>query len=181
MLPIKNREISYAVFAKTWRMRLKIWIDADACPAPVKEIVYRASEKRLVPVIQVANQVQRVPRNVLISQVQVAKTPDAADHYIIQEASPSDLVITADVPLAAELVAKKVHVINPRGEAYTEANVRERLNMRDMMDELRGAGLVSGGPSTYNDKDKQAFANSLDRWLQKAIAKRNAKAPDEEG
>ncbi len=151
---------------------MKIWIDADACPGPVKEIVYRASERRQIAVCQVANQMQKLPRNPLISQVQVAKTPDAADHYIIQEAEASDLVITADVPLAAELVAKKVFVINPRGEAYTEANVRERLNMRDMMDELRGAGLVTGGPSSYNDKDKQAFANSLDRWLQKAILKK---------
>ena len=152
---------------------MKIWIDADACPVVVKEIVYRASERRNVAVCQVANQIQRVPRSPLISQVQVAKTPDAADHYIIQEADPADLVITADVPLAAELVAKGVHVINPRGEAYTEANIRERLNMRDVMDELRGAGLVSGGPATYNDKDKQAFANSLDRWLQKALSKRS--------
>lgn len=151
---------------------MKIWIDADACPAPVKEIIYRASEKRQVPVVLVANQVQRVPRNPLIAQIQVAKTPDAADHYIIQESDVTDMVVTADVPLAAELVAKRVHVINPRGETYTEANVRERLNMRDMMDELRGAGMISGGPATYNDKDKQAFANALDRWLQRALAKK---------
>lgn len=149
---------------------MKIWIDADACPGPVKEIVYRASERRQIPVHLVANQVQRLPRSAIISQTQVPKTPDAADHFIIQEAETTDLVITADVPLAAELVAKKVHVINPRGEAYTEANVRERLNVRDMMDELRGAGLVTGGPSSYNDKDKQSFANSLDRWLQRALS-----------
>ena len=146
---------------------MKIWIDADACPVAVKEIIYRASEKRQVPIILVANQLQKVPRSTLISQVQVAKTPDAADHYIIQESTLTDMVVTADVPLAAELVAKSVHVINPRGEAYTEANVRERLNMRDMMEEMRGAGMVSGGPPTYNEKDKQAFANALDRWLQK--------------
>lgn len=151
---------------------MKIWIDADACPAPVKEVVFRASEKRQLQVVLVANQLQRTPRNPLISQIQVAKTPDAADHYIIQESDITDMVVTADVPLAAELVAKKVHVINPRGEAYTEANVRERLNMRDMMDELRGAGMVSGGPPTYGEKDKQAFANALDRWLQKSLAKK---------
>jgi uncharacterized protein YaiI (UPF0178 family) len=151
---------------------LKIWIDADACPVPVKEIVYRASEKRRFPVTLVANQLQRVPKSLLISQVQVAKTPDAADHYIIQEASKDDLVITQDIPLAAELVAKGVHVINPRGEAYTEANIRERLAMRDLMDNLRGAGMVSGGPPVYGDKEKQLFSNSLDRWLQKALAGR---------
>ena len=150
---------------------MKIWIDADACPVPVKEIIYRASEKRGLAVCLVANQTQRVPRSGLITQVQVPKTPDAADHYIIQEAHSDDMVVTADVPLAAELVAKKVHVINPRGEAYTEANVRERLNMRDAMDELRGAGMISGGPPTYNEKDKQSFANALDRWLQKALSK----------
>lgn len=149
---------------------MKIWIDADACPVSVKEIVYRASERRNVPVCLVANQLQKVPRSPLITQIQVAKTPDAADHTIIQEAANTDMVVTADVPLAAELVANQVHVINPRGEAYTEANVRERLNMRDMMDGLRGAGLVSGGPATYNEKDKQAFANALDRWLQKALS-----------
>ena len=148
---------------------MKIWIDADACPGPVKEIVFRASEKRALTVCLVANTSQRVPRSGLITQKIVEKTPDAADHYIIQEATASDMVVTADIPLAAELVAKKVHVINPRGETYTEANVRERLNMRDAMDELRGAGVVSGGPGSYNEKDKQSFANALDRWLQKAM------------
>ncbi|RZA19800.1 MAG: YaiI/YqxD family protein [Proteobacteria bacterium] len=151
---------------------MKIWIDADACPTPVKDVVYRASEKRQVHVCLVANQVQRVPRSPFITQIQVAKTPDAADHLIILEAETTDMVITADVPMAAELVAKGVHVINPRGETYTEANMQERLNMRDMMDKLRGAGLVTGGPATYNDKDKQAFANALDRWLQKALGQR---------
>ncbi|MBC7658674.1 MAG: YaiI/YqxD family protein [Chitinophagaceae bacterium] len=152
---------------------MKIWIDADACPAPVKEIIYRASEKRSLFVCLVANQTQKVPRSALITQVQVPKTPDAADHYIIQEASGHDMVVTADVPLAAELVAKRVHVINPRGEAYTEANVRERLNMRDMMEGLRGAGLVTGGPASYSEKDKQSFANALDRWLQKALLRKD--------
>ena len=147
---------------------MRIWIDGDACPAPVKEIVFRAAVQRLVPVCLVANQMQRLPRHQLISQVQVTKTPDAADHYLIAEAFPADLVITADVPLAAELVLKTVHVINPRGEVYTDANIRERLGMRDFLDQMRGAGLVSGGPSGYNEKDKQLFANALDRWIQKA-------------
>jgi uncharacterized protein YaiI (UPF0178 family) len=155
---------------------LKIWIDADACPVAVKEIVYRASEKRSLTVHLVANSSQRLPRSGLITQTIVEKTPDAADHFIIQEATQSDMVVTADIPLAAELVAKKVHVINPRGEAYTEANVRERLNMRNAMDELRGAGVVSGGPGNYNDKDKQAFANALDRWLQKAFLQKAREA-----
>lgn len=148
---------------------MKIWIDADACPVPVKDIIFRASEKRALTVCLVANTSQRLPRSGLITQKVVGKTPDAADHYIIQEAEFDDMVVTADIPLAAELVAKRVHVINPRGEAYTEANVRERLNMRDAMDELRGAGIVSGGPAAYNEKDKQSFANALDRWLQKAL------------
>jgi uncharacterized protein YaiI (UPF0178 family) len=149
---------------------LKIWIDADACPAPVKDIVFRASEKRQILVCLVANQLQKIPRTPSITQIRVAKTPDAADHLIIQEADETDMVVTADIPLAAELVAKHVHVINPRGEAYTEANIRERLYMRNAMDELRGAGLATGGPQAYNDKDKQAFANALDRWLQKALS-----------
>lgn len=152
---------------------MKVWIDADACPVPVKEIVFRASERRRFPVTLVANQLQRVPKNILISQIQVAKTPDAADHYLIQEAQVTDMVITQDIPLAAELVAKGVHVINPRGEAYTEANIRERLAIRDLMDNLRGAGMVSGGPPTYGEKEKQIFSNSLDRWLQKALALRD--------
>lgn len=156
---------------------MKIWIDADACPGPVKEIIFRASEKRALTVELVANTSQRVPRSGLITQKIVEKTPDAADHYIVQEVTNDDMVVTADIPLAAELVAKKVHVINPRGETYTEANVRERLNMRDAMDELRGAGVVSGGPSTYNEKDKQSFANALDRWLQKAFLQK-AKAQE---
>jgi uncharacterized protein YaiI (UPF0178 family) len=124
---------------------LKIWIDADACPVPVKEIVFRASERRRFPVTLVANQLQRVPKNILISQIQVGK----------------------------KLVAKGVHVINPRGEAYTEANIRDRLAMRDLMDNLRGAGMVSGGPPTYGEKEKQLFSNSLDRWLQKALTLRD--------
>ncbi len=147
------------------RLALKIWIDADACPAQVKTIVFRASQRVGVPVILVANHQARTPPSPLITAVQVSQGFDAADDHIVQHSSASDLVVTADIPLAARLVAQGVPALNPRGELYTADNIQERLALRNLKEELRATGSVSGGPAPYHDRDKQAFANGLDRWL----------------
>ncbi|MGB5064455.1 MAG: YaiI/YqxD family protein [Candidatus Competibacter sp.] len=144
---------------------MKIWIDADACPAPVKMIVFRASQRVGVAVTLVANQRLQTPPSPLITAVQVSQGFDEADDYIVEQATASDLVITADIPLAARLVERGVPALNPRGELYTPDNVRERLALRNLKEELRSAGTLTGGPPPYNDRDKQAFANGLDRWL----------------
>ncbi|KAB2927151.1 MAG: YaiI/YqxD family protein [Candidatus Contendobacter sp.] len=150
---------------------MKIWIDADACPAPVKVIVYRASQRVKAPVTLVANHRARPPSSPLITVVQVNQGFDAADDYIVERATASDLVITADIPLAARLVARGIPALDPRGELYTADNVQERLALRNLKEELRSAGGVSGGPAPYHDRDKQAFANSLDRWLARQRAR----------
>lgn len=144
---------------------MKIWIDADACPAPVKIIVYRASQRVKAPVTLVANHRARVPSSPLITVFQVNQGFDAADDYIVEWATATDLVITADIPLAARLVAQGIPALDPRGELYTADNIQERLALRNLKEELRSAGGVFGGPAPYHDRDKQAFANSLDRWL----------------
>ncbi|MFZ1641800.1 MAG: YaiI/YqxD family protein [Candidatus Contendobacter sp.] len=144
---------------------MKIWIDADACPAPVKAIVFRASQRARVPVTLVANHRAQTPPSPLITVVQVSQGFDAADDYIVEHATANDLVITADIPLAARLVAQGIPALNPRGELYTEDNVQERLALRNLKEELRTAGNMTGGPAPYHNRDKQAFANSLDRWL----------------
>lgn len=150
---------------------MKIWLDADASPVPVKEIVFRAAERRQVETILVANQYLRTPPSRFIRAIQVPSGFDVADNYLVQEAQPGDLVVTADIPLAAELVEKRVHVISPRGQVFDASNVRQKLVMRDFMEEMRGSGLVSGGPSTYGAKEKQAFANALDRILTQHLPK----------
>ncbi len=144
---------------------MPIWIDADACPAPVKVIVFRAAQRRGVAVTLVANQRLQVPPSPLIRAIQVSTGLDAADDYLVEHATASDLVITADIPLAARLVERGVPALNPRGELYTADNVRERLALRNLKEELRAIGTLSGGPPPYHERDKQAFANSLDRWL----------------
>ena len=144
---------------------MRIWIDADACPAPIKAITFRACQRVGLPVTLVANHPARTPPSPLITAVQVSPGFDAADDYIVQHTTASDLVITADIPLAARLVAQGVPALNPRGELYTADNVRERLALRNLKEELRAAGNVSGGPAPFHNRDKQAFANSLDRWL----------------
>lgn len=150
---------------------MKIWIDADACPAPVKIIVFRASQRVGVPITLVANQRLQTPPSPLITAVQVSQGFDEADDYIVQQATASDLVITADIPLAARLVERGVPALNPRGELYTQDNVRERLALRNLKEELRSTGTLTGGPPPYNDRDKQAFANGLDRWLARRRAR----------
>ena len=150
---------------------MKIWIDADACPRTVKEIVFRASERLKLPVCLVANTDLSRAHTRLISSVRVLDGPDVADDYIVANASSSDLVITADIPLAARIVAGNGVALDPRGEVYTEENVGERLSMRDLMQELRGAGLVQGGPAQLGMVDRQRFASSLDRLLTGMVKK----------
>jgi uncharacterized protein YaiI (UPF0178 family) len=145
----------------------KIWVDADACPKVIKEILFRAAERVGVPVILVANQPIQVPRSRHIRSVQVAAGFDVADNHIVQQLETGDLVITADIPLAAEVIDKGGLALNPRGELYTEDNIRQRLNMRDFMDTLRGSGVDTGGPAAFSQADRQAFANQLDRLLAK--------------
>lgn len=148
----------------------QIWVDADACPNVIKEILFRAAQRVEVPVTLVANQPVTVPRSRFVRAVQVASGFDVADNYIVQQAQPGDLVITADIPLAAEVVAKGCLALNPRGELYTEDTIRQRLNMRDFMDTLRASGVDTGGPSALSQGDRMAFANQLDRFLARRSA-----------
>jgi uncharacterized protein YaiI (UPF0178 family) len=143
----------------------KIWVDADACPKVIKEILFRAADRVGVPVILVANQPIHVPRSRHIRSILVAGGFDVADNHIVQHLETGDLVITADIPLAAEVIEKGGLALNPRGELYTEDNIRQRLNMRDFMDTLRGSGVDTGGPASFSQADRQAFANHLDRLL----------------
>jgi uncharacterized protein len=144
---------------------MHIWVDADACPNPIKEILFRAAERKSVPLTLVANQPIATPPSRIIRSVRVSAGFDVADNHIAEHAEPGDLVITADIPLAATVVAKGCTALNPRGEQYTAENVRERLNMRDFMDTLRGSGVDTGGPAAFGQRDRQAFANALDRLL----------------
>lgn len=144
---------------------MKLWIDADACPRVIKEIVFRASERLELPVVLVANTSLAKHHSRLVESVVVADGFDVADDYIAEHALADDLVITADIPLAARIVAKGGVALDPRGELYTEENIGERLSMRDLMMELRGGGLVQGGPPQFSPADKQRFASALDRLL----------------
>jgi len=146
---------------------MHIWVDADACPRVIKEILFRAAERVAVPVILVANQFIQVPRSLHIRTVQVTPGFDVADNYIVQQADPGDLIITADIPLAAEAIDKGCLALNPRGELYTQENIRQRLNMRDFMDTMRASGVDTGGPASFSQADRMAFANQLDRLLAK--------------
>lgn len=152
---------------------MKLWIDADAAPRDVKEIVFRAAKRLEVPAVLVANQrLQTPPGNPFVTAVRVEGGPDVADLHIAESAEPGDVAITADIPLAAALVAKGVTVIGTRGEEFTEENVGERLAVRDFMDGLRGAGVETGGARPYGPKEKQAFAAALDRALARAARTR---------
>ena len=144
---------------------MKIWVDADACPKVIKEILFRAADRVAVQLTLVANQAIPVPRSRHIRSIQVASGFDVADNYIVQQADEGDLVITADIPLAAEVVEKGCLALNPRGELYTTENIRQRLNMRDFMDTMRSSGIDTGGPPALSQADRMAFANQLDRLL----------------
>jgi len=146
---------------------MKIWVDADACPAVIKEILFRAAERTGVRMTLVANKPLRLPAIQNVRSLQVPTGFDAADKRIVELMEPDDLVITADVPLAAAAIEKGGVALNPRGELYTQENVRERLSMRNFMDELRSGGVNTGGPAALSQRERQLFANQLDRWLAK--------------
>lgn len=143
----------------------QIWVDADASPKVIKEILYKACERTKTNMNLVANQLLETPRSRYIRSVQVASGFDVADNYIVENSNKGDIVVTADIPLAAELVAKDCVVLNPRGETYTKENIRQTLNMRDFMDSLRSTGVQTGGPDSFSKSDRMTFANSLDRVL----------------
>ncbi len=144
---------------------MQIWIDADACPKPVKEILYRAAERLKTPLLLVANRPLAIPASRNIRSMVVGSGLDVADATIVRLLQPGDLVITADIPLAALVVDKGGYALNPRGELYDQENIKERLALRDFMDELRGSGVDTGGPAPFNQQDRTAFANQLDRFL----------------
>jgi uncharacterized protein len=144
---------------------MKIWVDADACPVVIKEILFRAAERARVQVTLVANQPVRVPPSRFVRMVQVASGFDVADNEIVARLEPGDLVITGDIPLAAEVIGKGGHALNPRGELYSADTIRSRLDIRDFMETLRSSGIDTGGPAALTQRDRQAFANHLDRFL----------------
>ncbi|ATE60078.1 YaiI/YqxD family protein [Thauera sinica] len=146
---------------------MHIWVDADACPGVVKDILFRAAERTKRPLTLVANQYLRVPASPLIRMIQVPGGFDEADKYIVAHLQAGHLVITADIPLAAQVVASHAHALSPRGELYGTENIREALAMRDFMDTLRGTGVETGGPPAFTAADRQAFANQLDRLLRR--------------
>ncbi len=152
---------------------MPIWIDGDACPRPVKEAVFRAGHKKQIPVKLVANQFIALPKSPFIQLIQVESGFDKADDFIVEQVSSIDLVITADIPLAAGAIEKGAAVINPRGEQYTKDTIGARLTMRNFNETLRNSGLlVQDGPPAYNQKDMHSFAAALDKWIQRALAKK---------
>ncbi len=144
---------------------MQIWVDADACPVQVKELLFRAAKRTKTKVTLVANQPMRTPRSEFIDSLLVPAGMDVADRRIVELVEPGDLVITADIPLAADAVAAGGQALDPRGELYTDTNVGERLAVRNLLDEMRAGGQITGGPANFTGKDRQAFANQLDRWL----------------
>ncbi|MGI9308404.1 MAG: YaiI/YqxD family protein [Gammaproteobacteria bacterium] len=144
---------------------MKIWVDADACPVVIKEILFRAAERTKTLTTLVANQALRVPPSQWIKTVQVPAGFDVADNEIVKRLEAGDLVITSDIPLAAEVIEKGGLALSPRGELHTTDNIRERLNMRDFMDTMRSSGIETGGPAVLSQADRQAFAGHLDKWL----------------
>jgi uncharacterized protein YaiI (UPF0178 family) len=150
---------------------MKIWVDADACPAVIKEILFRAAERTGTAMTLVANQTLRIPPSRCITMLQVRSGFDVADNEIVRRLSAGDLVITADIPLAAEVIEKGAHALNPRGELYSAENVRAALNMRDFMDTLRASGVHTGGPPVLGQADRKAFASQLDRFLARCAGK----------
>ena len=146
---------------------MRIWVDADACPVVIKEILFRAAERTAIELILVANQALYTPPSPHIKTLQVPRGFDVADDEIVKRLSAGDLVITSDIPLAAEVIEKGGQALSPRGELHTTENIGARLNMRDFMDTLRSSGVDTGGPSAFSQKDRQTFANNLDKLLTK--------------
>ena len=147
---------------------MKIWVDADACPNVIKEILYRVAKRLQIQLTLVANAPLQIPASAWIESVQVRSGLDVADSYIVQHMAPDDLVITADIPLAANVIERGGYALNPRGEFYDDGNIRERLSMRNFMETLRNSGVETGGPPALNRRDREAFANQLDRFLAKS-------------
>jgi uncharacterized protein YaiI (UPF0178 family) len=144
---------------------MQIWVDADACPVVIKEILFRAAQRTQIMTTLVANKLLRVPPSPYIRALQVPGGFDVADNRIVQEVAPGDLVITADIPLAAQVIERGGHALNPRGEFYSADNIRQRLTMRNFMEELRSSGVDISGPSSLSQSDRQAFAAELDKFL----------------
>lgn len=166
----RARAIFFEFFDLASACIVKLWIDADATPRDVKEIVVRAAGRLKLETVLVANQRVEIPAgHPTVSAIRVAGGPDVADRYIAEHAEPGDVAVTADVPLAAALVAQRVTVIDPRGQEFTTENVGERLSVRDFMESLRATGIETGGPRPYSARDKQAFASALDRVLTRAM------------
>ncbi|MGD9858719.1 MAG: YaiI/YqxD family protein [Marinobacterium sp.] len=148
---------------------MKIWVDADACPVVIKEILFRAADRTGLELTLIANHAIKVPPSANIRAIQVSGGFDVADHEIVRRCEAGDLVITSDIPLAAELLDKGAMALTPRGEQFTAENIRGRLNMRDFMETMRASGVQSGGPAAMSQSDRQAFANQLDRLISKAL------------
>lgn len=144
---------------------MAIWVDADACPVVIKEVLYRAAERTQTQIIFVANQPLRVPQSPFLRTIQVAAGFDVADNEIVKRVSAGELVITGDIPLAAEVLEKGAAALNPRGERYSDATIKQRLTMRDFMETMRSSGVMTGGPAALNQRDRQQFANELDKWF----------------
>lgn len=151
-----------------WGLLLKIWVDADACPSAIKDILFRAADRAQIQVTLVANQNIATPPSRFISSLRVKPGFDVADNEILQRMSSGDLVVTGDIPLAAEAIEAGALALNPRGELYTRENIRARLNMRDFMETLRSSGIPTGGPQPLSQKERLAFANALDAWIQRS-------------
>jgi len=150
---------------------MKIWVDADACPVVIKDILFKASERTKIDMTLVANHSMRIPPSRYITFLQVTQGFDVADNEIVKRLNANDLVITGDIPLAAEVIEKGGHALNPRGEMYSTDNIKQRLAMRDLMDSLRSSGVDTGGPTAMNQADRQKFANNLDSFLTKYLTK----------
>ena len=148
---------------------MQIYVDADACPKVIKEVLFKAVERVKVPITLVADQFMRIPQSEYIKFLKVPSEIDSADEKIVELTKPGDLVITADIPLADQVVTKGAFAINPRGELYTEQNIKDRLAVRDILTEIRSTGVDTGGPPPFNQKDKENFANQLDRFLTKQL------------
>jgi uncharacterized protein YaiI (UPF0178 family) len=146
---------------------MHIWIDADACPVVIKEILFKAANRTQTPCTLIANQYISTPPSAYITAIQVSQGFDVADKEIVKRASENDLVITSDIPLANEIIEKGAFALSPRGEMYSRENIKARLNMRDFMETLRASGEQTGGPPPLNQQDRQEFANQLDRYLRK--------------
>ena len=181
---IEVKDIGYAVFiiifysvlcrslatTAVWEDAMQIWVDADACPNVIKEILFRAAERRRVMLTLVANRLLNVPPSRYITSVRVATGFVVADNHIVKQMRAGDLAITADIPLAAMVIEKRGYALNPRGEFYSDDNIRQRLAMRNLMEELRGGGEQIGGPARLSQGDRHAFANELDRFLTRNLA-----------